>query len=87
MIYSIFGSEEIRVILLGEESVLFLKLLEGGHLREIEDAKEVLYKHSPSPLYENLILPNLWLDGQSVTLIIQSSLSSLSEHHVVFQKH
>jgi hypothetical protein len=47
MIYSIFGSEEIRVILLGEESVLFLKLFEGGHLREIEDAKEVLYKHSP----------------------------------------
>ena len=46
MLNSLVSSADIRVILLGEASVLFLNLLGGGCQRNIEDAIVVLFQHS-----------------------------------------
>ena len=46
MFNSLVGSADIRVILLGEASVLFLNLLWSSRQRYIEDAIVVLFKHS-----------------------------------------
>lgn len=43
MLNSLVGGADIRVILLGEASVLFLNLLGGGRQRDIKDAIVVLF--------------------------------------------
>ena len=46
MLNSLVSSADIRVILLGEASVLFLNLLRGSCQRDIKDAIVVLFQHS-----------------------------------------